>query len=137
MVGQRFSAQFSYSLLISELLSHISDLSLVSLRVVRTNNHGTQKYVISIKNLLSYNYYFDDHKNVVRELPYLHNSASIDTLAYNMDFPPKCAQSSAQEQTAVPENENHSSMLGYIPHKNHPSAGYSHVMLIIIVTATQ
>ena len=35
MVGQRFSAQFSYSLLISELLSHISDLSLVTLMVMQ------------------------------------------------------------------------------------------------------
>ena len=64
----------------------------------------TPKYVISIKNL-SYNYYFDDHKNVVGIAIAAHYSASIDTLAYNMDFPPKCAQSSAQEQTAVPENE--------------------------------
>ena len=83
----------------------------------------TPKYVISIKNLLSYNYYFDDHKNVVGIAIAAHYSASMK---YNMDFPPKCAQSSAQEQTAVPENESHRSMLGYIPHTNRPSAGYSH-----------
>ena len=42
MVGQRFSAQFSYSLLISELLSHISVLSLVSLIDLTRVTHTQQ-----------------------------------------------------------------------------------------------